>query len=383
MRTRHQKGYVYRKGHTWFVRYYDSRVASDGTIQRKQMARKLVEAEGEYRSKKSAQALADEFMASINSGRATPQSTMTLAQFVETSYLPFVEAQKRVSTFHGYRNIWKRYLKPHGSATLRDFRTVDGETTLQAVARRYELTSTTLQHVKAFLSGAFRYAKRLGVINSENPMRDVVLPKAKAATETHAYSLEQIGQMLNVLCEPAATIVAAAAFTGARKGELRGMRWEDYDGDQILISRSIWRGHIQEPKTKKSKAAVLVIAQLGQRLELHRALSGDPATGLMFHTTAGGPLDLDALAYDVIRPALQAQGLQWHGWHAFRRGLATNLHRLGVQDETIQRILRHSNVSVTQDCYIKTPDAAVVEAMRSLENAPSMHLGSVKKSQLM
>jgi hypothetical protein len=27
---------------------------------------------------------------------------------------------------------------------------------------------------------------------------------------------------------------------------------------------------------------------------------------------------------------------EWHGWHAFRRGLATNLHRLGVDDLTIQ-----------------------------------------------
>ena len=92
---------------------------------------------------------------------------------------------------------------------------------------------------------------------------------------------------------------------------------------------------------------------------------------------------MDALARDVIRPALDGQGLRWYGWHAFRRGLATNLHRLRVQDEIIQRILRHSNVSVTQSCYIKTVDADVVAAMRSFENAPNMHLESLKKSHLM
>jgi hypothetical protein len=37
-------------------------------------------------------------------------------------------------------------------------------------------------------------------------------------------------------------------------------------------------------------------------------------------------------------------GVSWHGWHAFRRGLATTLHRLRVPDKTIQAILRHSNV---------------------------------------
>jgi integrase len=54
------------------------------------------------------------------------------------------------------------------------------------------------------------------------------------------------------------------------------------------------------------------------------------------------------------------------GGHAFRRGLATNLHQLGVQDKVIQRILRHSNVAVTQACYIKTADADVQRAMEQL-----------------
>jgi hypothetical protein len=35
-------------------------------------------------------------------------------------------------------------------------------------------------------------------------------------------------------------------------------------------------------------------------------------------------MNLEALAVDVIRPALQKVNLAWHGWHAFRRGLATN-----------------------------------------------------------
>jgi integrase len=60
---------------------------------------------------------------------------------------------------------------------------------------------------------------------------------------------------------------------------------------------------------------------------------------------------------------------EWHGWHAFRRGLATNLHRLGVNDKTIQAILRHSNVAVTQACYIKTVEAETKEAMAKLETA--------------
>ncbi len=56
--------------------------------------------------------LADEILAPINNGTATPHSTMELGQFVESSYLPFVESHKRPSTYRGYPNMWKRYLEP-------------------------------------------------------------------------------------------------------------------------------------------------------------------------------------------------------------------------------------------------------------------------------
>jgi integrase len=312
---------------------------------------------------------------------------MTLACFVETRYLPFVEMHKRISTFHGYRSMWRRYLKPRGEIMLREFRTVNGERILESISTEHKLTSTTLAHIKAFLSGIFRYAKRQGVINSENPMRDVVLPKGKPAGETHAYSLEEITQMLNVLPEPAATIVALAAFTGVRKSELRGLLWENYDGGQVLISQSYWRGHALEPKTRQSRAPVPIIAQLAQQINCHRTLSGGPAKGWMFPSPAGKPINLDALAADVIVPLVTKAAVQWHGWHAFRRGLATNLHQLRVADKTIQRILRHANVSVTQACYIKTADSEVASAMqrleRFLEYAPNMHLSGAHGQRLM
>jgi integrase len=60
---------------------------------------------------------------------------------------------------------------------------------------------------------------------------------------------------------------------------------------------------------------------------------------------------------------------EWYGWHAFRRGLATNLHRLGADDLTIQPILRHSNVAVTQKCYIKTASEQTQAAMQKFETA--------------
>ena len=58
---------------------------------------------------------------------------------------------------------------------------------------------------------------------------------------------------------------------------------------------------------------------------------------------------------------------EWHGWHAARRGLGSNLYRLGVPDIVIQRILRHANVSTTASYYIKSAADDTRVAMAKLE----------------
>jgi integrase len=68
---------------------------------------------------------------------------------------------------------------------------------------------------------------------------------------------------------------------------------------------------------------------------------------------------------------------EWHGWHAARRGLGSNLYRLGVPDMVIQRILRHANVSTTATYYIKTAATDVRSAMTKLEN----HIAEAGKPQ--
>ncbi len=68
----------------------------------------------------------------------------------------------------------------------------------------------------------------------------------------------------------------------------------------------------------------------------------------------------------VVLPLLKKAKLEWKGWHGFRRGVATELHRSGVQDIVIQRALRHSNVAVTQESYIQSVPEVVSDALDAL-----------------
>ena len=76
---------------------------------------------------------------------------------------------------------------------------------------------------------------------------------------------------------------------------------------------------------------------------------------------------LDAMR--EMKDVLKRAGVSWHGWHRFRRGLASNLNRLGVDDSVIQRILRHSTVATTQNHDIKTASPDAIAAMKQFSEA--------------
>jgi integrase len=151
------------------------------------------------------------------------------------------------------------------------------------------------------------------------------------------------------------------------RGEIRGFLWDNYDGHTMQVKQSVWRNHVGEPKREKSKGTIPVIAQLKLYLDRHRVRTGRSSQGYIFQSPCRKPLNLDALASKVIRPALEAEKIPWHSWHAFRRGLATNLHRLGVSDKVIQQILRHANVTTTMNIYVKLVSRDSEEAMKTLE----------------
>jgi hypothetical protein len=54
---------------------------------------------------------------------------------------------------------------------------------------------------------------------------------------------------------------------------------------------------------------------------------------------------------------------RWHGWHAFRRGLATDLNRAPIK--VAQGALRHADPAVTMRHYAKTVDDDVRQAIEA------------------
>jgi integrase len=127
-------------------------------------------------------------------------------------------------------------------------------------------------------------------------------------------------------------------------------------------------------------------------LEGHRARCKNPTadTYIFAGERLGAPLNLANLARRVIKPAIEQclkclksraahykadhpfeldPTLVWKGWHALRRGLATNLYALGTPPKVIQSVLRHSSMKMTLDFYVMDDSVAARAAVTKLEGA--------------
>lgn len=413
MRPRHQEGQIARRGPNWILRFYENRAVNgitkrvrttsilapyekypyrlepmDGTPAPDALLNPTADAERRLRRE-----LAEKIQAVLNpvnrNGSAnTHGSLLTLAQFIETSYWPRLdwrlqqpagnEFHIEPSTVKGYKDVYKAHVQnaPEAKIALRDF-------TARTAQRFMESKPQTLSHqthlrIKAFLSGVFTWAISDGVLPGPSPVEDIkaggqtktVTPsnerQAKIqASNKHAYTLDEVAEMLNKLPEPARTVCAVAAFTGLSHSELPVLKWDDYDGETIQVQRKIWKGIIGATKTEAREAGVPVIPLLAKILAKYKKEFPPTGDGWIFRgDRLMNPLDLDNLSRRDIPQYINGA---WFGWHAFRRGLGTRLHEAGVDSETIQRILRHADISTTQAYYIIPDQTRAAAGLKKLD----------------
>jgi integrase len=399
-----QTGHIYKERGKWRLRWWEPNTSGE----RIRRFATLAPVNPNYPNKRSVQLIAQKHLEPLNAGRTQPESLMPLKDFIENNYLPFVRQNLRASTYKDYKNdIYKRHLQSRlGSIRLRDFRTVNGQRLIAAIHKdNPEIGHKTLLRVKSFLSGVFRYARTEGLLDDNNPMRDVTLPHGvrRKRFVGQTYTVPEIIKLLVTIGshELATAVVAIAAFTGLRHSELRGLQWGDYEEDKqrLHVRRSMWRTRIQPTKTDSSEAHVPVLPILKMFIQNHKNhLEGlveegnlgktlKPTDWMFQGEKRNTSLNLNNLVRRTINPLLRVcrcgvrfdehKNLdhdfeldkaipQWRGWHAFRRSLASNLYSLGVKPALIQAILRHADIHTTLTYYVEVSEQDVKAALDEL-----------------
>jgi integrase len=369
-----QKGSLTLRSGSWWVRY---RTGTDRRMVSHRLGPKDDVLYG--RSSGKLRQLLEDHMAKVNAEAEPPsEDELTIEKFWSDTYLPFIEANKKHSTIHSYRQIWGQHLQKHfGQRTLAEYRTSDAYKFLNGLADS-KLGRNAIQHVRSLMSGIFSAAANRGLV-AVNPVRECKIEnKMKPPKPAEAYSLREVEDLVTALKDrpDMQLLVTLQAHLGLRPSECQGLAWDcvDLDAGEIHLRRGVVRNVVQDLKTPGSVATLPIIEPVGGLLRL---LSGKKFDGQVwvFENGRGKPACLKAFVWQVVRPAIanwnESHGperrIKWRGMYGLRRTAATSMWNLTGGTEASQLLLRHTKPTTVNKHYLVADRSKLVIGLKLLE----------------
>jgi integrase len=227
------------------------------------------------------------------------------------------------------------------------------------------LAPRTARQAGAILKTALKQAVEVENLITINPATRVKLPKSNSVTPT-PYNFSELKQFLEVARSHRLYFYfRLSAFTGARRGELLALKWADFDGKAINLTKnrtSIGNEVIEQNTTKggnNGQRRVTLDNETIEQFKEHRRrqLSERMAlgeywqdTGYVFTQENGLPLYTSTVS-DLYRKLIKKAGLRHNRLHDLRHAHATELLRLGEPLHVVANRLGHRDAMVTATIY--------------------------------
>ena len=296
------------------------------------------------------------------------QKITTFSDYAEDWLETYKIGHIKKTTLGGYRTILDFHLYPaFGEMDISEITT---KSIQEMLNRKKDKSRKTLLDIMILFRAILESARKDGII-AVNPADDsrITIPSSKKTTRD-ALSVDVVKDIIsNIRALPETDdrrFQALLVFTGMRRGEVLGLKWEDIDLSKgmIHVQRNITypRG-CNEPLvgTTKTESGVRDIPILPQLLDFLKPLE---TSGYII----GGGQKPNTLSVVRRRNERINRLIDLHGAtpHIFRHSFATMLYDVGADIKTIQSIMGQSDYKTTADRYCHPRDDRKKSAVDSV-----------------
>ncbi len=189
-----------------------------------------------YGTKREARRALAALVAKVSEGKIT-STAKTLGQLLD-SWLDHVEGSLSPTTVREYRRLTDRLIKPDlGRLRLGRVTTKRLDDYYATLSKERGLSPATIRHVHAVFRGAFGQAVKWGIVPM-NPAASASPPKLRQR-EINPPSIADVRRMLDIADDDDreyGALLRVLTATGARRGEVCGLRWSDLDRSTRTLS---------------------------------------------------------------------------------------------------------------------------------------------------
>ena len=325
---------------------------------------------GGFDSRKSAKLARDKARVAIANRDYVPAEKVTLGEFLE-KWLAIHSKNLKPTTADRYTDLVRAYIIPQlGGITLQALRPSHIQQfytdLLTNPARSGKpLSNRTVHYAGSILRKALKFAVDIDGLLSTNPATKVPLPN-DAPPVLMPWSLLELKEFFQVAkAHRLFFFFWLSAFTGARRGELLALRWSDYDGNYITITKSRTKagnkivelattkgGNNGQRRVKLDPATVEQFTAHRKRQIAERLALGElwAETGYVFVQESGLPLYPNTPS-TIFRKLIKVAGLRSTRVHDLRHLHATELLEQGEQLHVVAERLGHRDAMVTATRY--------------------------------
>lgn len=279
---------------------------------------------------------------------------------------PLLRARLAPSSYATDRSRYRVIESYFGTRPVCDIRSMDIEDFIawmrnDRVHKGRTARGATTNRYIALLSGVLREAVR-----REYAVANPVIGIQRAREEQRAtpyLSRNDIDRIITTSPPALRPLIAVAADTGLRRGELLALEWRDIDLGRGVLT-------VRHSKSKRPRDVPFTARARATLMDLHterkETKAGSP--DYVFADIANlAPSWAKTLVASRFRKAARAAGFADLTFHGLRHGYCSRLVQAGVPLGTVKALAGHGSLAVTNRYASHIPHGAEVEAIRRLE----------------
>ncbi|MFK9095458.1 tyrosine-type recombinase/integrase [Bacillus salipaludis] len=369
------KGTVFKRGDTWTYVVDIGRDPKTG--KRKQKSK------GGFRTKKEADSSLRKLLIEVEEERYLEPSKEIFSTYFEKWFFRHYAKRVSITTYNSKKYVVKKHLiednifniKPISKITTKDIDDFFDIKLDEGLGPAY------IRIMHNLLRQAFEQAKIWNMINF-NPVINASPPPIKDC-DIDTWTKDEVSHFLKCIRSESIYIAfVIAIYTGLRRGEVLGLKWEDIDfkTQVINIRRSLACTEngliLKEVKTKSSRRQISISPFVINELLAHKEQQDSlkKRLGLIFKEEdliitdeLGGRKDPRNLLRQMER-LIKKAGVKRISFHGIRHTHATLMLTNGENIKVVADRLGHSRASTTLNFYAHSIPAMDANAAISFEN---------------